>query len=184
MRKLEAKRINLAELCQLYRASSALPRLEDALRCHDGAAAALLVERWVACTWQARHAGLRCAHIHLSCFVSPETHLACRGSNGRGGRPFIESCAPVSHRIPRTCPRWLLPPPPASHSFAAPLASAHDEEHLAKFEMLLEASIDLDRVPEEYVISAAYDSRLQVRMGGRPDYTRTGPAIVREDSKP
>ena len=27
--------------------------------------------------------------------------------------------------------------------------------------MLLEASIDLDRVPEEYVISAAYDSRLQ-----------------------
>lgn len=44
-RKLEAKRISLAELCQLYRASSALPRLEDALRCHEGAAAGLLVER-------------------------------------------------------------------------------------------------------------------------------------------
>jgi hypothetical protein len=32
--------------------------------------------------------------------------------------------------------------------------------------MLLEASIDLDRVPEEYVISAAYDSRLQVGAPG------------------
>ncbi|KAI8470492.1 MAG: DNA mismatch repair protein [Monoraphidium minutum] len=89
-RKLEARRISLSELCQLYRASSALPRLEDALRCHEGPAAALLAER-----------------------------------------------------------------------FAAPLAAAHDEEHLSKFEMLLEASIDLDRVPEEYVISAAYDPRLQ-----------------------
>jgi len=46
-RKLEARRISLAELCQLYRASSALPRLEDALRCHEGHAAALLTERWV-----------------------------------------------------------------------------------------------------------------------------------------
>jgi hypothetical protein len=29
--------------------------------------------------------------------------------------------------------------------------------------MLLEASVDLDRVPDEYVISAAYDGRLAVR---------------------
>ena len=44
-RKLEARRVSLAELCQLYRASSALPRVEDALRCHEGAAAGLLAER-------------------------------------------------------------------------------------------------------------------------------------------
>jgi hypothetical protein len=34
-RLLEAQRITLAQLCQLYRASAALPRLEDALRCHE-----------------------------------------------------------------------------------------------------------------------------------------------------
>jgi hypothetical protein len=34
-RKLEARRTSLADLCQLYRASSVLPRLEDALRCHE-----------------------------------------------------------------------------------------------------------------------------------------------------
>jgi hypothetical protein len=33
--------------------------------------------------------------------------------------------------------------------------------------MLLEASIDLDRVPEEYVISAAYDPKLQVGLSNR-----------------
>jgi hypothetical protein len=33
--------------------------------------------------------------------------------------------------------------------------------------MLLEASIDLDRVPEEYVISASYDPKLQVRRRER-----------------
>ena len=52
-------------------------------------------------------------------------------------------------------------------SYADPLALAHNEEHLTKFEMLLEASLDLDRVPEEYLVSAAYDPRLQVRKGGR-----------------
>jgi DNA mismatch repair protein MSH2 len=34
-RKLEAQRASLADLCQLYRASSVLPRLEEALRCHE-----------------------------------------------------------------------------------------------------------------------------------------------------
>lgn len=34
-RKLEAQRCSLADLCQLYRASSVLPRLEEALRCHE-----------------------------------------------------------------------------------------------------------------------------------------------------
>jgi hypothetical protein len=47
--------------------------------------------------------------------------------------------------------------------YAAPLAENHDESHLTKFELLLEASLDLEAVPQEYLISAAYDSRLQVR---------------------
>ncbi|KAF6256271.1 DNA mismatch repair protein [Scenedesmus sp. NREL 46B-D3] len=89
-RKLEAQRASLADLCQLYRASSVLPRLEEALRCHEGPAAELLVSR-----------------------------------------------------------------------YAAPLAEHHDESHLTKFELLLEASLDLEAVPQEYLISAAYDSRLQ-----------------------
>ncbi|WIA29725.1 hypothetical protein OEZ86_012205 [Tetradesmus obliquus] len=89
-RKLEARRASLADLCQLYRASSVLPRLEEALRCHEGPAAELLISR-----------------------------------------------------------------------YAAPLAEQHDEAHLTKFELLLEASLDLEAVPQEYLVSAAYDSRLQ-----------------------
>lgn len=46
--------------------------------------------------------------------------------------------------------------------YASPLAEHHDESHLTKFELLLEASLDLEAVPQEYLISAAYDSRLQV----------------------
>ena len=46
-RKLEAKRASLADLCQLYRASAKLALIEDALRCHEGPAAALLCSRWV-----------------------------------------------------------------------------------------------------------------------------------------
>jgi hypothetical protein len=48
--------------------------------------------------------------------------------------------------------------------YAAPLAENHDDAHLTKFELLLEASLDLEAVPQEYLISAAYDSRLQVRV--------------------
>eukprot|EP00879_Flechtneria_rotunda_P026226 GHRR01027950.1.p1 GENE.GHRR01027950.1~~GHRR01027950.1.p1 ORF type:complete len:833 (+),score=345.51 GHRR01027950.1:1176-3674(+) len=89
-RKLELQRASLADLCQLYRASSVLPRLEEAIRCHEGSFAELLVER-----------------------------------------------------------------------YAAPLSEYHDDTHLTKFELLLEASLDLEAVPHEYLISAAYDPRLQ-----------------------
>jgi DNA mismatch repair protein MSH2 len=44
--------------------------------------------------------------------------------------------------------------------YAAPLAAAHDGDHLAKFEALLEAAVDLERVPDEYVICASYDPAL------------------------
>ena len=46
--------------------------------------------------------------------------------------------------------------------YADILKQAHDEEHLAKFEDLLEAAIDLDRIPDEYLICSSYDSGLQV----------------------
>lgn len=45
--------------------------------------------------------------------------------------------------------------------FADPLAQAHDADHLAKFEELLEAAVDLSRIPDEYLISATYDEGLQ-----------------------
>lgn len=48
--------------------------------------------------------------------------------------------------------------------YAAPLAEHHDDAHLTKFELLLEASLDLEAVPQEYLISAAYDTRLKVRV--------------------
>ena len=38
----------------------------------------------------------------------------------------------------------------------------HDEEHLSKYEDLLEAAIDLDRIPDEYLIAPTYDSGLEV----------------------
>ena len=42
------------------------------------------------------------------------------------------------------------------------LVEAHDAEHLTKFEELLEAAIDLDRIPDEYLICASYDAGLKV----------------------
>ena len=42
---------------------------------------------------------------------------------------------------------------------------AHDDEHLSKFEELLEAAVDLEAVPEDYLICATYDPRLQVGLG-------------------
>ena len=47
--------------------------------------------------------------------------------------------------------------------YADRLAGAHDAEHLGKFEELLEAAIDLDRIPDEYLIAASYDPQLQAR---------------------
>lgn len=62
-----------------------------------------------------------------------------------------------------------LRPPCAERSscyhrrYADRLAGAHDAEHLGKFEELLEAAIDLDRIPDEYLIAASYDPQLQAR---------------------
>ena len=47
--------------------------------------------------------------------------------------------------------------------FGSKLEAAHDEERLVKFEDLLEAAIDLDRIPDEYLICASYDAHLEVQ---------------------
>jgi len=44
--------------------------------------------------------------------------------------------------------------------FAQPLRELHGEEGLGKFEALVEAAVDLERVPEEYLIHASYDDAL------------------------
>lgn len=44
--------------------------------------------------------------------------------------------------------------------FAEPLAVAHDADHLARFEELLESAVDLDRIPDEYLISPQYSEEL------------------------
>ena len=48
------------------------------------------------------------------------------------------------------------------YRYADVLAEYHDEDHLVKFEELLEAAVDLDRIPDEYLICASYDAGLQV----------------------
>ena len=47
--------------------------------------------------------------------------------------------------------------------FGAPLQDAHHEDRLTKFETLIEAAIDLDRIPDDYMICASYDANLEVR---------------------
>eukprot|EP00803_Ostreobium_quekettii_P007490 evm.model.scf_227.6 EVM.evm.TU.scf_227.6 scf_227:67170-78839(-) len=91
-RKLDRKRVTLADLCHLYRASSKLPLIEAVLRRHD------------------------------------EMY------SGSG-----KLCA----------------------KYADILSAAHSKEWLTKFEQLIEAAIDLERVPEEFWISSSYDERLE-----------------------
>lgn len=43
------------------------------------------------------------------------------------------------------------------------LSEAHSAEALVKFEQLVEEAVDLDAVPEEYLIDANYDAALKVR---------------------
>ena len=48
-------------------------------------------------------------------------------------------------------------PPPRRRRFAGPLGEAHAAERLGRFEELLEAAVDMARVPDEYLISPTYD---------------------------
>ena len=44
--------------------------------------------------------------------------------------------------------------------FSEKLAKLHDADHLGRFEALLEAAVDLNKIPDEYVICASYDAEL------------------------
>ncbi len=70
----------------------------------------------------------------------------------------MHATAPLAHHGMARPPRRA-----ARARYAERLAAAHDGEHLGKFEELLEAAIDLDRVPDEYLIAASYDPQLQAR---------------------
>jgi len=45
--------------------------------------------------------------------------------------------------------------------YVTPLRTAHDGEHLGKFESLLESAVDLDRIPDDYLIAATFDPELK-----------------------
>ena len=47
--------------------------------------------------------------------------------------------------------------------FAKELADAHTDDTLVKFEQLMENAVDLEAVPEEYLIDAGYCADLQAR---------------------
>ena len=82
----------------------------------------------------------------------------CVGSTGRGDQ--ATACNSASGD---TCSFTLTVNKLACvHRYADKLEAAHDAEHLAKFEELLEAAVDLDRIPDEYLICASYDADLQV----------------------
>ena len=63
-----------------------------------------------------------------------------------------------------TTRRRHTPPPPPTRRFATPLSQAHGPERLAKYEELIEAAVDMARLPDEHVIAPSYN---QVRSSGR-----------------
>lgn len=63
--------------------------------------------------------------------------------------------------------------------FADPLDEAHAPERLGKFEELLEAAVDMARVPDEYVISPTYDAVRPRRAGPALAGTLGSPARAR-----
>jgi DNA mismatch repair ATPase MutS len=69
-RKLERRKATLADLCQLYRASSRLPMMEEAFREHGGPHAQLLVSRYGPLCPQIS----RCMHPCLSLPAPACTH--------------------------------------------------------------------------------------------------------------
>ncbi len=73
--------------------------------------------------------------------------------------PHVRSSFPYPLFPTRPPPTHVLGPP----RYAAALDAARDDDHLLKFEELLEAAVDLQRVPDEYLICPSYDDRLQVR---------------------
>lgn len=128
-------------------------------------------------TWVAILSGRRLPHLPLAVTDSIgalfHQHDCPRPPAGLSCLPHsllprnVQLCAACYRRALCAAPYPACPAHPAWHPcrlptlcscrFAAPLGEAHDAEHLTKFEELLEAAIDLDRVPDEYLIAASYD---------------------------
>ena len=53
--------------------------------------------------------------------------------------------------------------------YAAALTKLHDDEHLGRFEALLESAVDLNKIPDEYVICAQYDDELGALQGRKDE---------------
>lgn len=71
-------------------------------------------------------------------------------------------CLSVCLRLPSTVCIYCVCVCLCNNRYADVLAEYHDDDHLVKFEELLEAAVDLDKIPDEYLICASYDSGLQV----------------------
>jgi len=52
-------------------------------------------------------------------------------------------------------------------SYITPLEQASNREHLGKFQELVEAAVDFERIPEEYLINSQYDAELGEIQGKR-----------------
>ena len=162
-RKLAAHKITLQELCQLYMASMQLPALVDALTSHQGTMSPLL--------WLSARPGELCSRqictrcLRGRCVTSAE-HLipadptaqldlwdraacVCRYGQGFSRGDADQRCAGDALEL-------------LKKRYVDDLAAAHSEEALVKFEQLVEEAVDLDAVPEEYLIDANYDAKLKV----------------------
>ena len=62
--------------------------------------------------------------------------------------------------------------------FMAPLREAADGEHLGKFQDLVEAAVDFERIPEEYLINPEYDDALKEIEGKKKGVEREIEAIA------
>ena len=91
-RKLEKRKIGLADLCQLYRASSRLPMIEEAIREHEGSHSELLCTRYLPPAMMFMFNGLVISGL---------------GTYALNSRKWV-----VGGKV--SC-KWILELPPASH---------------------------------------------------------------------
>lgn len=77
-------------------------------------------------------------------------------SDGVGENERATAAAPSTHPCHRT---MHLPPP--MHPLPIPITPPSSSPPPQKFESLLEAAVDLDKVPDEYVICPRYSPDLE-----------------------
>ena len=175
-RKLERRRCSLADLCQLYRAQQ---QAASHRRCAAGArgASRRALAGQVTGYHHQSHGRVAAAAGHPevcqtcdglapACFLHP-----CQASlRHLGFLAWQAAMLPCAFQAVAMC-TTVRPPGKAFRAaerhdpcrFAAALSEYHDADHLTKFEELLEAAVDLDRIPDEYLICSTYDAGLQAR---------------------